>query len=118
MSILEFDNQTIINNKNIIKSKNVICPRCKESVKMDIKDYKINLKEFKNGHSIENILLNVFEGTQNIDLRIIVCDICNNLDKIKSFYNIFFKCLTCKKNICTLCLSNHDQNHKIINYGN
>ena len=83
MSILVIDNQTVIKNKDIIKSKNVICPNCKESIKMEIKDYKINLKECKNGHNIENILLNEFEDTQKIDLRTIVCDICNNLDKSK-----------------------------------
>ena len=122
MSILVIDKQTVIKNKEIIKSKNVICPKCKESIKMEIKDYKINLKDCKNGHNIENILLNEFEETQNIDLRTIVCDICNNLDKSKSFNNIFYKCLTCKKSICPLCKSNHEQEHKnkhkIINYDN
>ena len=30
--------------------------------------------------------------------------------------NEFYICKTCNKNICPLCKSNHDKNHKIINY--
>ena len=118
MSILVYDNHTEIKNKDVIKSKNVICPKCKECIKMDIKDYKINLKECQNGHNIENILLNEFEGTQKIDLKKIVCDICHQSDKSKTFNNIFHKCLTCNKNICHLCKSNHEQKHKTIDYDN
>ena len=52
-----------IKEKDIIKSKNIICPECKENIKMDIIDYKINIYECKNGHKKENILLNEFEET-------------------------------------------------------
>ena len=99
-----------------IKSKNIICPECKENIKMDIKDYKINLYDCKNGHRKENILLNEFEETQNIDLSHIKCDICKKNNKSISYNNIFYKCLTCNNNICPLCKSNHDKEHKIINY--
>ena len=83
---------------------------------MDIKDYKINLYDCKNGHRKENILLNEFEETQNIDLSNIICDICKKNNKSKSNNNIFYKCLTCNNNICPLCKSNHNNEHKIINY--
>ena len=67
MNILVYENQPeiIINNK--IKSKNIICPKCKENIKMDLKDYKINLYDCINGHRTDNILLNEFEETQMID---------------------------------------------------
>ena len=29
---------------------------------------------------------------------------------------MFYKCNTCKLNICPLCFSNHDKNHIIINH--
>ncbi len=29
---------------------------------------------------------------------------------------MFYKCNTCKLNLCPLCFSNHDKNHIIINY--
>ena len=61
---------------------------------MDIKDYKIELYECINGHKIENILLNEFEETQNIDLLNIICDICKKNNKSISYNNIFYKCLT------------------------
>ena len=62
MNILvnENDNDDTIEN-NIVKSKDIICPKCKENIKMDIIDYKINLFEYKNGDKIDNILLNKFE---------------------------------------------------------
>ena len=118
MNVLVYENEFEIRDKDIdiIKSKNVICPECKENIKMEIKDYKINLYDWKNGHKFEDIPLNEFEETQNIDRLKIICDICKKNNKSISFNNIFYKCLTCKNNICPLCKSNHDQSHKIINY--
>ena len=129
MSILVFDHIGERNDNNqplnmvlaeniLIKSKNIICPECKENIKMDIKDYKINLSECINRHNIENILLNEFGKSQEIDLREIKCDICNNNNKSISYNNTFNKCFTCNKNICPLCQINHDKEHKIINYDN
>ena len=71
---------------------------------MEIKDYKINLYDCKNGH-IKEKLLNEFEETQNIDLSHIKCDICKKNNKSISYNNIFYKCLICDKNICPLCKS-------------
>ena len=102
--------------KDIIKSKDVICPECGESIKFEIIDYKIKLSECKNGHIIDNILLNEFEKTQYINNKEIKCEICNNNNKSNSYNKIFYKCLKCKKNICPLWKSNHDKTHKIINY--
>ena len=116
MSVLVFESEFEVKEKDIIKSKNIICPECKENMKMEIKDYKINLYDCKNGHKFEDIPLNEFEETQNIDRLKIICDICKKNNKSISFNNIFYKCLTCKNNICPLCKSNHNQSHKIINY--
>ena len=55
------------NNKLITKSKYIICPKCGENIKLKINEYKIYLYECKNGHKINNILLNEFEKTQYID---------------------------------------------------
>ena len=71
-----------IAKKNMIKSKNIICPECKENIKMDIIDYKVNLFDCKNGHKIENILLDEFEETQKIDLNNIIFDICKKIIKV------------------------------------
>jgi hypothetical protein len=121
MNILVFSNEFIDDNDNdnkIIKSKDIICPECKESIKMDIIDYKIILSDCKNKHKIENILLNEFEDIQKINLKEIICEICKKCNKSNSYNNIFYKCITCKKNICPLCKSNHDKLHKIIDYDN
>jgi len=48
-------------NENIIKSKNAICPICKELCLINIKDYKIFFSNCKNKHKISNILFNEFD---------------------------------------------------------
>jgi len=116
MNILVFKNEEKEEEKDIIKSKDIICPECGESIKFEIINYKIKLSECKNGHTIDNILLNEFEKTQYINNKEIKCEVCNINNKSSSYNKIFYKCLVCKKNICPLCKSNHDKTHKIINY--
>ena len=120
MSFIVFDNLIEVKDeekeKEKIKSKDIICPYCKENIRMNINEYKINLLKCSNGHNIENILLDEFEETQNINLEEIICNICKNYNKSISFNNIFYKCLTCNNNICPLCKPTHDKNHIIINY--
>ena len=113
MNIIVLENklESDLEKKVIIKSKNIICPECKENIKMEIKNFKINLYECQNGHKMENILLNEFEYLQNKDLNSRKCDICNKINN-----DNFYKCLTCNNNIYPLCTSNHCKNHKIINY--
>ena len=116
MNIIVFENEIPKEKESMIKSKNIICPECKENIKMDIIDYKIYLFDCKNGHKIENILLDEFEETQKIDLNNIVCGVCKKNNKSISYNNIFYKCITCNNNICPLCKTNHNKEHKIINY--
>ena len=101
---------------SIYYSKNIICPQCKESARINFKDYKIKL-ECNNGHTANNIFFNKFKETQEIDLSLIICDECNKTDKSKTYDNTFFICLTCNKFLCPNCKSIHDKKiHKIINY--
>ena len=44
-------------NNNLIKSKYIKCPKCKEDIRMKIKDYKINLYDCKNKHNIDNLYM-------------------------------------------------------------
>ena len=108
----------IINNKNtnIKKANEIICPQCKEVCKFEIKDYHIKLYDCKNRHIIENIKLNEFMNTQNIDLSYIKCDNCLNQTKANILNNEFFTCLECDMNLCPFCKSTHDKTHSIINY--
>ena len=108
----------IINNTNIIKSNDIICPICKEICKYEIKKHKIKLYDCKNGHIIDNIKLNEFNNKQNIDISQIKCDKCNNKSKLDTFNHEFFICLKCNMNLCPLCKSIHDKTHSIINYDN
>ena len=48
----------------IVNSKDIICPRCKEPCRIEIKDYKIKFYECPNGHVTENINIFNFSKTQ------------------------------------------------------
>ena len=102
--------------QNIIKSKSIICPECKEDIKFSIDDYDINLFECRNKHDIDNIFLDKFDSTQNINVSQIKCQICGKYNIVNIFNNIFYRCNNCKINICPICYSNHDKNHNMVNY--
>ena len=103
--------------RNKIKSKDIICPRCGESIFMNIKDYKINLFNCINKHKINNLLLNEFEQRQNIDLSKIICNLCKKTKaEMEEYYDKLYICLTCRINLCSYCRVKHDKNHNIINY--
>ena len=111
MNIIVYDNNNI--NKNVIIT-DIICPICYESIKLYIEDYNIYLYECKNKHEIDNILINEFEEIQKIDISKIKCEKCKKKNKNETYNNQFYRCNSCKINICPLCKSNHDK--KLINY--
>ena len=98
----------------IIKSKNIICPECKEDIRLKINDYKVYLYDCKNGHEINDILLHEFSDTQNINLSKIICNNCKRADKGSTYDYEFYYCISCKYYLCPLCNKSHDKNHKII----
>ena len=117
IEILVYSNyQTPSGTDVFIKSKNIICPECKDDIRLKINDYKIYLYDCKNGHKFNDILLNEFEETQKINLSKIKCNICNIRDRGSTFNNEFYYCISCKYNICPLCKNIHEkqnENHKI-----
>ena len=52
----------------ISKSRDIICPKCYEPCKFEIKNYKIKLYDCVNNHIIDNIKLIDFQRTQQINL--------------------------------------------------
>ena len=133
---LTFENQAIRNDRNLgkitilveeikpnqensayIKSKEIICPKCGEESILNIKDFKFQFVECKNGHKIENILINDYEEKQKIDQTRIKCGFCYN-SKLNSKNGEFYLCFTCNQKLCPLCKLEHDNNHYIINYDN
>ena len=101
--------------KTLIQSKHIICPKCQENICFIINDYKIYLSNCKNRHRINSILLDEFEKTQKIDLQKIICNSCNN-NKSKAYKHEFYKCFSCRMNLCPLCKSSHNNKHHMINY--
>ncbi len=103
------------NDKVIIESKEIICPKCFELCRIKILDYNVYLFDCKNNHSII-IGLDKFKESQKINLTKIICNICKIKNMGNMYDNTFFSCLNCKKNMCVLCKSIHNKNHAIINY--
>ena len=119
MKVLVYNKiSTIIDKRErIIKSKDIICPKCGEICLINFNKYKIELNNCKNKH--ENIItINDFDNTQNINESKIICDICKNNNKGKTFNNIFYICGICNINICPLCKDKHNKEHILIDYDN
>ena len=115
MNIIAYDLSNNSNNKYIILSIYVICPKCQNNCLLNINDYKISLYGCENNHKIDNILLNEYINTQKINMLNIKCSECYN-NKSEVFNNKLFKCLTCSANLCPLCKDSHDSEHSIIDY--
>ena len=116
MNIIVNQIEEINKNNNLIKSKFIICPECKEKTFIKIEDYRIELYNCKNNHKINDIILEKYEQTQLIDISNIKCDECKENNKSNTFNNEFFKCISCQKNLCPLCRYKHNKEHNIIDY--
>ena len=114
MNILVFDEMKTIINDNIKEIREVLCPKCKENILIKIKDYRISMYNCKNNHKIENMSIKEFNNLQKIDESKIICEICKINNKSKAYKNEMNYCLTCKKIICPLCKSKHNNDHIII----
>jgi len=113
--LVELNQDGNYKNKNMIISKEIICPTCQENCLIKLKDYKFDLN-CKNKHEFNDILLNEYNKYQTVDLSKIICEDCKQKNKSNVFENKFYKCISCKKNICPLCKSKHNQDHDIIDY--
>lgn len=65
INILVYSNYSSNNNSQKIISKDIICPKCGESCKIDLNNYKICLYDCKNNHKIDYISFDGFENTQS-----------------------------------------------------
>ena len=65
----------------ITKSKEIICPECKEPCRIAFEDYKIKLYECPNKHERKNINIPNFDDTQIINESKIVCEQCKYKNK-------------------------------------
>ena len=116
MNLLVYKRDINKEKNNIIKLNEIIYCKCGEKIRILIEDYKIKLFRCKNEHEINNISFEEFEKIENIDESKIKCDKCKMDNKGNTFENIFYKCNSCKINLCPLCKLNHDKSHNIINY--
>lgn len=114
--LVEDPNSRLILDNQKYKSEDIICPKCNELSLLNIKDYKINLFDCKNGHSSENILLTEFENTKMIDASKIQCIKCKVKNIVNIFNNEMYICSSCNIILCPLCMISHEKRHTIIKY--
>ena len=96
------------NNNKISELKDILCPICKHSCLINIKNFKINLWkcDYNPQHSKKNILLKDYGSIQSIKYNK-----CHNLND-----NKVYRCYTCEKDLCSKCKDIHDKEHIVINY--
>ena len=104
-SVIVYDNDSNIENNELVKSKEIIYPECGENSIIKIENYKISLFGCKNKHENKDISFFDFDKTQLIDESKIKCNICKDNNKSKSYKKQFYKCNSCKFNLCPLCKS-------------
>ena len=73
IKILVFNTDESEEQDYIKQSENIICPKCKESCKINLNNYKITLDDCINGHYFSDLLLNEFKDFQSINEKKIVC---------------------------------------------
>ena len=116
IQILVISNEEELPQNNFKTSKEIICPQCNLPCLIEFNEYKITFSCCKNSHTVKDVLLSDYKNKQKIDESKIICNICKKQNKSKTYENQFYRCLTCKKNICPLCKSAHNIEHEIINY--
>ena len=109
-------NDNLNNKKVMVDSPYPICQYCQENVRIEIKDYKINILDCKNGHHMNNVSLEEYERIQKVDLTKIKCNVCNQNNKSITYNNQMCKCNTCKVILCPLYKEAHNKDHYIINH--
>ena len=84
ISVIELNENK--DKNTIIKSKEIICPICRNGIKIEIKikEYKIKLYECKNNH-VKILTFDEFEKTQFIDESKIICDNCREKNKSNTY---------------------------------
>lgn len=102
-------------------SRQIICPICGESAKIKLNNYKISIYECKYNHNLNDLNIDEFKSSQIIDESKIICGICKDTNKKKTYDNTFYYCGICNLGICPLCSVKHNYNnshysHNIIDY--
>ena len=78
LSIIVTENKTTINqNSNSKKSKYITCPKCNDTARINLQNFKIKLYGCKERHIIDNLSVFNFNNNQLIDESKIICDISN-----------------------------------------
>ena len=114
--VYKFENGDENNEQVIVKSEDIICPKCKEPCLIGLDNYRIKLYDCINGHITKDIKITEFDNTQKVNLSQIVCDKCKIKNKGNCPKDDFYKCVTCKQNLCLLCKPNHNSKHNVIRY--
>ena len=100
-----------------IQAKEIICPQCNESCRIKIENGKIKLFGCINNHNYVEIDILNFKNTQKINISKIICNDCKDTNMGNVHNYEFYKCLTCRNNVCLICQTyKHNKSHILIKY--
>ena len=115
IKVLAYSIDNVDKKPDIKISEDIICQKCGETCFIKINDYNIKLSECINGHTM-NYKMADFKNTQIKDESKITCANDKTHNKADTSENKFYKCITCKKNLCPLCKIFHNKDHDTIDY--
>ena len=112
--IINYNN--IITKKETKNSKYILCPECYEMTQIDINDYKIKLNECKNNHKFDYASFSDFNKKLLLDNSQLICDLCQNDNKLDEKNKTFYICNQCNKKLCSVCKYSHDNTHNVVEF--
>ena len=107
-------NNSFIKEKKLKHLNYVICPKCNGISIINFDEYKVKINKCEHDHSL-NISLKEIKDLLNIDESKILCKKCSK-NKSEIAYNKFNYCGNCNCYFCPLCASQHNKEHKTIDY--
>ena len=115
----DFNNNSNTNEINLQEdinlkiSEHIICPKCKKMSEIDINNFKINIKNCDNNHSINGLYMNDFINTQYIEESKNICHECgkseNELISKNKKENMKLLQCSCGILICQSCFPIHKE---------
>ena len=103
-------------NPHLKKSKDIICPTCREECVIKVDEFKVSLEGCHKDHRLTDMPLIEFNKTQIINEENIICDVCK-MNKANLPETRFYRCFTCNISFCGVCKSKHNKEHNIKDFG-
>ena len=100
----------------VIQSQGVVCQKCFEPCRIEIKNYKIWMYDCINKYVTKNMKLVNYKNTQMVDQKGIILYNCKKVNLFEAYNNIFYICLSFEQKLYPIGKSIYDKSHNIVDY--